>query len=232
MTEMITVPFRTVLITFTLLSIVMIAFNIVIKKQANGTNKVSSKLVVLIEMFFGFFSNIVKETMGEEHVENFTPLAVTMFCSIFVGNTLVLIGFQEAATDIMFPLTWALSMFTFWNLFAIYKVGIKGYIGGFFSPVWWLFPLAIIEFVTKPLTLMIRMFGNIVSGFAMMAIVLAIPPLMADVSQALGLLGIGIIVPIAAGLSFFFSVFAPFIQAMVFTYLVFVNIASPLNEEE
>ncbi len=222
----ITRPFISVLLAFLIVAIIMMFFNTKLKKQKGV--EVTSKWIVLIEMFFAYFSNIVEETVGETYVEKFTPLAMTMFLSIFIGNAIVLIGFQEAATDIMFPLSWTLFMFLFWNGYGIYKIGIKSFVGGFFSPVWWMFPLEIIGFLTKPLTLMIRMFGNICSGFIMMGIFWSIP---AAISGLGGVLSLAFVIPIGAGLSFYFSLFAPFIQATVFTYLVLVNLGLLINEE-
>lgn len=226
--QFITRPFVTVIVTFLAVAILMIFFSTKLNEQKGDV--IESKWIVLIEMFFDFFANIVKETLGEKYISKFTPLATMMFCTVFIGNSLVLFGFQEAATDIMFPFTWTFIMFIFWNTYGIYKSGIKHYIADFFTPMWWMFPLEIISFFTKPLTLMVRMFGNVLSGFMMMGMLLALPELLSGIHQALGILGVIVMIPIGGGLSFYFSVFAPFIQALVFTYLVLVNISLLLKD--
>ncbi len=227
---MITFPFMTALLAFLILAIMMVFFTYKINQQ-NGV-LVKSKWVVFIEMFFDFFSNIVSSTIGEKNVKKFTPLAITMWLSIFIGNVLPLLGFQDAATDLMFPMTWSLSMFVFWNVYGIYKVGIGGFVKDFFTPVWWLFPLEIISFFTKPLTLLVRMFGNITSGFIMMGVFWSIPNILESLSGVLGYASLAIFVPVGGLLSFYFSIFSPFIQATVFTYLVLVNLGMIINEEE
>ncbi len=227
---MITFPFMTALLAFLILAIIMVFFTYKINQQ-NGI-LVKSKWVVFIEMFFDYFSNIVSSTIGEKNVKKFTPLAITMWVSIFIGNILPLLGFQDAATDLMFPLTWSLSMFVFWNVYGIYKVGIGSFVKDFFTPVWWLFPLEIIGFFTKPLTLLVRMFGNITSGFIMMGVFWAIPNMLETASSTLGYASLAILVPVGGLLSFYFSIFSPFIQATVFTYLVLVNLGMIINEED
>lgn len=230
MQGIITFPFMTALLAFLILAILMVFFTNKINQQ-NGVI-VKSKWIVFIEMFFDFFSNIVESTIGEKNVKKFTPLAITMWVSIFIGNVLPLLGFQDAATDLMFPLTWSLSMFVFWNLYGIYKIGIVKFIKDFFTPVWWLFPLEIIGFITKPVTLLVRMFGNITSGFIMMGIFWSIPQMLKSISEILGYSSLAIFVPVGGVLSFYFSIFSPFIQATVFTYLVLVNLGMIINEEE
>ncbi|MFV0289056.1 MAG: F0F1 ATP synthase subunit A [Mycoplasmatales bacterium] len=223
-----TFPFLSTIIAFTVVGIIAIYFGVKIKQ--NDDILIKSKWLAFIEIFFDYFSAIVESTIGEENVKKFTPLAMTMFLTIFIGNILTLIGFQESATDINFPLAWALSMFIFWNIYGIYKIGIGSFFKDFFKPMWWMFPLEIIGFVTKPLTLFIRMFGNITSGFIMMGIFWTLPEMIHSMSGALGIASLAIFVPVGAMLSFYFSVFAPFIQATVFTYLVLVNLGLLINE--
>lgn len=225
-----TFPFISVLVAFLVTGI--IAFYLGYKVTQNKGIIITSKWVVFAEMVYDYFGNIVNETVGEKYVRKLTPLAMTMFLTIFIGNMIVLFGFQEAATDFNFPFTWAISMFVFWNVYGIYKIGIGNFFKDFFKPMWWMFPLEVISFITKPLTLMIRMFGNITSGFIMMGIFWLVPQLISSMSMGAGILSLAVFLPIGGMLSFYFSIFSPFIQATVFTYLVLVNLGLLINEDE
>ena len=42
--------------------------------------------------------------------------------------------------------------------------GVIGWIRHYFQPYWWFFPLNLLELVTRPLTLALRLYGNIYAG--------------------------------------------------------------------
>ena len=73
-------------------------------------------------------------------------------------------------------LTYALgaTVFVLTNGAAIRAKGFGGYIKSFFAPPRWLAPIRALEELMKPVTLALRLFGNLFSGGIMIALLLAI----------------------------------------------------------
>jgi F-type H+-transporting ATPase subunit a len=93
-------------------------------------------------------------------------------------------------------------------------------------------PLELVSQLAKPISLMFRMFGNIVAGFIIMGLIWSIPPMIMEMSTSMGIITTPFMIIIGAGLAFYFSIFGPFIQATVFSYLTLSNFGQFLNEEE
>jgi len=80
--------------------------------------------------------------------------------------------------------------------------GPIGWVKSFFKPVPFMLPFNLLEYVTKPLSLCLRLFGNILGAFIIMEIITIILP---------------VFLPPIAGL--YFDLFDGLIQAMVFVFL-------------
>lgn len=191
----------------------------------------------LIEIVSEFFSDIVRSMLGEEHVRGFTPMVIVMFVSIFLTNMSSLFLLKEGAyTNPVYTFTWSMSMAVFWSFYAIKKTGVfkffKNAFVGEFAPM---APIETIGFLIKPVSLGIRLMGNITAGAFIMGIIYMIPQLVLNLVgtniitvPVFGVIGAGI----GALFASYFSIFGPFIQAIVFTYLTLANIAGLLPQEE
>jgi F-type H+-transporting ATPase subunit a len=82
--------------------------------------------------------------------------------------------------------------------------GIKGWVKNLLSPVPMMLPFNLLEYIIRPLSLCLRLFGNILGGFIIMLLI----------EQALP---VPVVVP--AALSLYFDFFDGLIQAVVFTFL-------------
>lgn len=84
----------------------------------------------------------------------------------------------------------------------IRQKGLKGFIKSFAEPVPFIAPLNVLEVFIRPLSLCMRLFGNILGGFVIMELLKIVAP---------------ILVPIP--FSFYFDVFDGLIQMYVFVFL-------------
>ncbi len=192
----------------------------------------TSTFQVLVEMIFDFFGNTVQGVLGEKYRDKFTPLAMTMWITIFLSNIAGLFLLKESAIDLNYTFGMTLFAFVVWNGYAIKVVGIKGFMGQFGDPFKIMAPLDVIGFLAKPVSLMMRIFGNILSGVIVMGMIVGLPATIMEMSTALGLVSMPFFIVLVGTLSFYFSLFGPFIQSMVFTYLTLVNLSLLINEEE
>ena len=223
---------------FVLLAIWMIAMGIAFKKS--DPLKPKGRFLALSEYLMEYFTNFCKEAMQEHRFKGFVPLAITIFMSIFLTNITGLILLEEGAFfNPIYTFTWSIGMFLAWNIYAIIKIKPIKFIKNITTPIL-LTPLNIIGMITKPVSLGLRLLGNVSAGTFIMVLFWQLPYMVFNMISNLnffssGIIGVicGIILTtLGAALSGYFSLFGPFIQATVFTTLTLSNFEEALGEEE
>lgn len=163
--------------------------------------KVPGKTQLVAELFVGFINKFTKNTIGE-HWKSFAPYFGTVGLYIGCANLVGMFGITPPTKDL--NVTAALAIM---SAFLIYGASFrfKGFKGGlhkFLEPMPLLAPINVMEVVIRPLSLCMRLFGNVLGSFIIMELIkLAIPP----------------VVPMA--LSMYFDVFDGIIQTIVFVFL-------------
>ncbi len=230
MQNLISQSYNTVFAVFIIFAISMIILGFVIKKF--NPMKIENNTQNIVEIIFSFFEKSVEDMVGKEYVKTFTPLAMTIFITIFITNIAGLVGQTEGAFgNPFYTLTWSFAMFFVWNIYGAYKVGVLTYLKDIFTPLW-MSPLEIIGILTKPISMGFRLFGNITAGAFLMLLWWMLPE---TIMGALGLIGIipALLLTYAGTfLSIYFSLFGPFIQALVFTFLTLVNLGIIIELKE
>jgi F-type H+-transporting ATPase subunit a len=144
------------------------------------TSGVPSKIQVIWEAIVDSVTRQVEESLGR--VNPFViPLAIALFTFILIANWLELIPSGEedllVAPTADVNLTYALALLVIVgvHVHSIRERGLKGYTKHYFEPYSVLFPLNLIEELVKPVTLALRLFGNIFSGGIMLALIGLLP---------------------------------------------------------
>lgn len=96
----------------------------------------------------------------------------------------------------------------------IRRLGLRGYLANFARPGWFMVPLNLVEQITRHFSLMVRLFGNVMSGVFVVGIVL-------------GLAGLLVPVPLMA-----LDLLTGAVQAYIFAMLALVFIASAMGDSE
>jgi len=111
------------------------------------------------------------------------PLAIALFLYILVANLLEMIPTGHSpqylpapSGDINFTLALSLFVIVLVHVTWIRKQGFKRYVGHYFKPFWVLFPINVIEEMVKPITLALRLFGNIFSGGLLLLLIANLIP--------------------------------------------------------
>ena len=144
------------------------------------------------EMIVGGILQLVKDNMGPRGPE-FTMIIGTLALFIFVSNVLGMVpGFQSPTENLNTTGACALTVFVLTHYYGIREHGIK-YLKQFVGPVTWLAPLMIpvelIGHIVRPVSLSIRLFGNIFGDHAAVAIFFGLVPILLPLPMmALGLL--------------------------------------------
>jgi F-type H+-transporting ATPase subunit a len=118
------------------------------------------------------------------------PLAVTIFVFILVSNWLAVLPVQykdskgqttellkSAAADINYVLALALFVFVCYHVAGIWRRGILGHpFKVLKGHVAFLAPINVVEELAKPISLSLRLFGNIFAGGILVALIALFPP--------------------------------------------------------
>lgn len=166
------------------------------------------KMQNVIEMVVEGFNGLVASTMGEDR-KNFMPYIASLFLFIGFANLSGLLGLRPPTSDI--NVTAGLALMTFVAIH-FYGLRLKGWkhIKGLGEPFILFLPMNIVSELAKPVSLAMRLFGNIFGGAIIMAMISG---------------AIALFVPVLPSL--YFDIFSGLLQSFIFTMLtmVFITLA-------
>lgn len=135
---------------------------------------VPSKLQMVLEFVVSYVKDLIGDTVGSD-IGFILPIAATAGIYIFVANWLdffplgAITVLKPANSDLNQTLAMALVVFIIVEAYAIRVRGLGGYLKHFLRPPFP--PLTIIEEIVKPITLSLRLFGNIFAGLLMVYLI-------------------------------------------------------------
>lgn len=171
---------------------------------------------IIVEVLEG----LVKSVMGPTRM-SFTPYMGTIAIYLICANLFGLLGFTPPTSDYNVTLALAIMTFVMMHFNGIKSNGIMGYLKGFFEPMPFLFPINILGEIATPISLSFRLFGNILSGTIIMALIYS------------GLNSVSMfITPFAAPVFHaYFDLFSGLIQTLIFVMLTMLNVANKMGDE-
>ncbi len=183
---------------------------------------VPNRTQVFAEGIYGFVADMIRENIGPKGRQYF-PLIFTLFIIVLFGNMLGMMPYSFTYTSHI-AVTAALAFLIF---FIVILVGIFKHGFHFFSLFlppgvpWWLVPLIlpieIMSFLTRPITLSVRLFANMIAGHIMLKVFAGFSAGM----MALGTAGLaaGLLPMIFNAVMIGFEFLIAFLQAYVFAIL-------------
>ncbi|ROR30675.1 F-type H+-transporting ATPase subunit a [Mobilisporobacter senegalensis] len=156
---------------------------------------------IYVEALVGFINNFFEDILGEEG-KRYIPYLGTVIIYIACANLIGIIGITPPTKDLNVTAGLAIMSIILIEYSGIHAKGGKGYLKSFAEPMALLAPINILEIIIRPLSLCMRLFGNVLGAFVVMELIKIVAPA---------------IVPIP--LSFYFDVFDGLIQAYVFVFL-------------
>ncbi len=198
-------------------SLLIFAFfaNRAIKKA--DPNKVPGPFLNVVELIVEALDGMVVGSMGEKKALKFRNYVSALFLFILACNLSGLLGLRPPTADygVTFPLaimTWILIQF---NGFKYQKFGK---IKALFEPIFLFFPMNLISEFSTPVSMSLRLFGNILSGTVMMGLLYGLLP------KVLTLVW-------PAALHIYLDVFAGAIQTYVFCMLTMCFVSDAIGED-
>jgi len=181
---------------------------------------IPNKLQVVGEMILSFPEGILKNEMGDRGLKHL-PFIASLFLFILISDLegqlpwklLQMPGEMASPTnDINTTLGMALVVSVYYIGAGIFEKGF-GYFKHYLQPMWFMLPFNLLEDFTRPLSLSLRLFGNILAGELIILILISLVPLFAPVVMML------------------FELFIAFIQAYIFTVLATSYIGAATSKE-
>ena len=191
---------------------------------------VPNRIQSVAEMAYEFVENIVKQTAGKEAMGYF-PLVFTLFMFILFSNLLGLVNipgvFAPFTSTSHIVVTFAMAAFVF---LGVTLIGIVKHGFGFlklFVPsgvpavmLLLLVPIEVISYFTRPVSLSVRLFANMMAGHTMLKVFGAF----------VGALGLAGIAPLLFMIPFTgLEVLVAFLQAYVFAILTCIYLNDALH---
>jgi F-type H+-transporting ATPase subunit a len=181
-------------------------------------NLVPSKLQNVLELVFQAFENILVEIIGEQG-KKYLPLIATIGLFILVCNLLGLVpGFMSPTSKLNVTVGCALVVFFYYHWQGIRSQGLFKYLKNFMGPIPiiapLLLPIEIISHFSRPVSLSVRLFGNIFAEELLIVVIASIIPFFLPL-------------PFMA-----IAIFTATIQAFVFVLLSCIYIGGAVAHEE
>lgn len=150
--------------------------------RRKASTREPTKLQLAFETLTAQVERQVEDTMGIKTAPFVVPLAMALFLFIFIANLLALVPTGHhpeyappPASDVNLTYALALLVIGTMHVVGIHKKGLRGYYGHLFRKPYVLVPLNFVEEIMKPVTLSLRLFGNIFAGTIMVALIAAMP---------------------------------------------------------
>ena len=181
--------YESVVVTWNIMAVILLLCLILVKglKVENPSRK-QVVLELAVSKLYGFFEDTIGEN-GKAYIP-------------YLANLIGLLGFKPPTKDMNVTVALALMSIILIEAAGVRKKGTKGWLKSFAEPMPVVLPINILEIFIKPLSLCMRLFGNVLGSFVIMELLkMVVPPVLPAI------------------FSCYFDIFDGLIQAYVFVFL-------------
>lgn len=198
-----------------ILMVAIMIFALVVRAKIMKADEVPTGFQNVIEFIVETLQGFVNSSMGT-HGKKYMNYVGTLFLFVLFSNISGLFGLRPPTAD--FGTTFSLALITFvmiqYNNLRYNKIGA---FTGLFKPLPFLFPINLIGEIATPISMSLRLFGNVMAGTVMMALFYGLLPLAAKFG-------------IPSALHAYFDLFSGAIQAYVFAMLTMVFVSDKIGD--
>ena len=202
---------ESVVVTWIIMAVLLI-FCFIMTRRLKVRN--ISRRQAIIETIVVKLTNLTEGMVGERG-KAIAPYLVTILMYITLANICGIFGFKSPTKDLNVTIALALMSIILVQAAGIKYLGFKGWLKRFAQPIGVVAPFNILDLVTRPLSLCMRLFGNVLGAFVVMKLIEMVVP-----------------VVLPAVLSLYFDLFDGILQAYVFVFLTSLYIKEEIEEEE
>lgn len=165
-----------------------------------------SKRQAALEFAVLKLESVMEDAIGEKG-KSYVPYLITVLFYIGFANIIGIFGFKPPTKELNVTLCLALISIVLVQVAGIRAKGVKGWLRSFKEPIAIVTPFNILDLVTRPLSLCMRLFGNVLGAFVIMELIESILPA---------------VLPVV--FSLYFDFFDGILQAYVFVFLTSIYI--------
>lgn len=162
----------------------------------------------LMEFIYGLFYNILGER-GKRYI----PYLITVLLYLAISNMMGLVGIAPPTKDLNVTAGLALMSIVLIQYASIHQRGVGGWLKHFSHPIALITPMNILELAIKPVSLCMRLFGNVLGAYIVMELIIYCVPA---------------VVPLVGSL--YFDIFDGLLQAYVFCFLTSLFIQEAIED--
>ena len=164
----------TILFTWALIVVMAVGAKLITRRLSTGLDR--SRWQNLLEIVVTGIDQQI-EDVGLRHPEKYIGFVGTLFLFVAMASICTVIpGYEPPTGSLSTTAALALSVFVAVPLFGIEDQGFRGYMRSYVQPTIIMLPFNIISEFSRTLALAVRLFGNMMSGAMIIAILLTITP--------------------------------------------------------
>ena len=208
---------------FMILTVLVVSIFLIL--SIKNKKVIPNRFQIISELLYEFIANMINDNIGHKG-KKFFPFIFTLFTFILFGNLLGMLPYSFTFTShIIVTFVLAMFIFLFITLIGIFMHGFKFF--GLFVPkgapmlmLPLMIPIEIISYLSRPISLSVRLFANMMAGHTMLKI-------FAGFVFSLGIFGIApLIIDVALTA---LEVLIAILQAYVFTILTCIYLNESIN---
>ena len=214
MTPWFSIPISwTVVSTWIVMAVLVVVAFLASRGLSNETGKVS-RLQTAMEAVVVTMRAQVRE-MSNDDPSKYLPLVGTLFLFIAFANILSVIPwFKVPTSSLSTTSAFAFTVLCAIPYYGIKNAGVRGYLKKYTEPTIFLLPMNVLSDFTSTLAMAIRLFGNMVSGVIIGAILMLLVPFVLPLPMTI------------------LGLFSGFIQAYIFAVLTIIFVSSVAPAEK
>ena len=177
----------TIVFTWGVMFVLVVGSKLVTRHLSTDSKR--SRWQNLLEMIVTSIDTQIEE-VGLPHPEKYLGFLGTLLLFLATANLFTVVpGYQPPTGSLSTTTALAMCVFVAVPFFGIQEQGLRGYLKSYVEPTFIMLPFNIISEVSRTLALAVRLFGNMMSGVMIIAILLTITPFVFPiVMTTLGLL--------------------------------------------
>ena len=200
--------YESVAVTWIIMAVLVLLSKILVR---NLSVENPGRVQLFLESSIGFLRDFFVDLVREEG-KGYVPYLISTAIFIGAANLIGIVGFVPPTKDLNMTAALAIISIAVIEYAGFHKKGAKGFLKSFAEPVAIILPINILEVFIRPVSLCMRLFGNVLGSFVVMELIKLVVPLF---------------VPIP--FSFYFDIFDGLIQAYVFVFLTALFIKESLE---
>ena len=192
--------------------VIMLIIVAVLLGKTSKDHKLTKGQTILVSLTELVISTAMSFGMNRKQAEEVAPMVMTFGLVLVACNSISYFHLPPPAKNVAFPVGCAIVAIIYVIVMTFKFIGIKGFWISLTQPVAIMLPFRLLDYVIKPLSLALRLFGNVFAAFVFMEFLSISLP---------------VIVPGIVGL--WFDIIDGVIQAVVFAYLTMSYIGENLE---